>query len=86
MSGTGSDFVILEYNFNSSHSSEEFMLHLKKQKKRLSPFMYPERSWSGQRVLITSGEGEVEPQDWQLGKDLAKELKKINLIRKVYHL
>lgn len=36
MSGTGSGFMILEYNFNSSHSFEELMFHLKKQKKRFS--------------------------------------------------
>lgn len=36
MSATGSDFMILEYNFNSSHSSEELMLHVKKQKKSCS--------------------------------------------------
>lgn len=57
-SGTGSGFMILEYNFNFLHSSEEFMLHLKKQKKRFSPSTYTERSRSGgQSVLITSREG-----------------------------
>lgn len=73
MSATGSDFMILEYNFNSSHSSEELMLHVKKQKKSCSHLSKQREADQEDREcwILIRKEG-AYPQDWQLGEDLAK--------------
>lgn len=57
--------MTLDYNFNSSHSSEELTLYLEKRKKGLAQPLHAEKLLQTETTGVAAGKGQAYPDNWE---------------------